>query len=385
MKLSKLFKQRKKNKICNAYIEELCASIDKEELNSHCQICGIKIAFHKRKKIKNVKHIKNITQHITNNYNVNDILSHQKNENLVESIRNNNIFNLPANLLKTFFTEWIQIKDLSRLDHGLCESIKRKIFIEALNGIKLFGLSIDFFTNKNKFDDDAYQSYDNVLNFYLQWLSKRNIFIINFFVTRWDVVNEHNYYRFYHLEKLVINLNCEPKEFNLMAFKLMLRFCVKLKYISINNCNTFHEGAVDSTYAYFAKFDFICIHNCDKFNDKCLTSLSLNSQNLTELKLINLSNVAFENFDEFCENLVNLKKLTISNCNCFSNDCLISISQNCKNLKYLSLNYIQNISDEGLVHFKKGFFKLKTLTIHGCENIKNLDEKKIKNDTDYIF
>jgi hypothetical protein len=353
-------------------------------LNSFCQICGFKIAFHKRKRIREKRIIKNV-KHITyNNYSASDVLSKKINERSLESIETKDIINLPVNLLKTFFTEWIQIKDLSRLDHGLCLSTKRKMLLEVLNGIKLFGLKICFWADKDEFDDDAYQHYDSILNSYLQWLSKRNIFIKYLFLTRWDVINE-NYYRLYQLEKLVIDLNNEIEEFNVLVFKLMLKFCKKLKKIYIDNCDIFDESVIHSIAKYFYKLDFLCIHNCENFNDKCLHSLSINVQNLTELELRDLSNVAFENFDEFCVNLKNLKSLTISDCFNFKDNCLISISKNCKNLKFLELVRLQNITDEGLVHYKKGFFKLKTLTIYECENIKNLDEKKIKNNTDYKF
>jgi hypothetical protein len=131
-----------KKKQCNAFIEELCSSFDKEELNGACQICGIKIAFHKRKKIKNVKHIKHITQ-ITNHY-ANDVLFNKHNEKSGESTERKDMVNLPMNLLKILCIEWLDIWDISQLDHALCESTKRKTFHEALNGIKLPGLRIIF-------------------------------------------------------------------------------------------------------------------------------------------------------------------------------------------------------------------------------------------------
>jgi hypothetical protein len=189
----------KQHKKCNAYIEELCNTIDKEELKNNCEICGIKIAFHKRKKIKNVKHIKNVKNIVTKHYNMCDNFSKKHEEKSVESFGRKDVFSLPMNLLKKICVEWLEIKDISRLDHALCESIKRKILLEVLNGIILFGLIISIPIFDDDDDDDGYQCYDNILNFYLQWLSKRNIFIKNFILTKWDVVNEF-YYCFNNLE-----------------------------------------------------------------------------------------------------------------------------------------------------------------------------------------
>jgi hypothetical protein len=335
-------------KKCNVYIEELCDITDIEALNSDCQLCGIKIAFHQRKKI--------IT-HITNYYYMSDNFSKTKFENSVEPISRNDIFNLPANLLKNFFIEWLEIENISRLDHALCESKKRKILLEVLNAINLFGLKTFF---ADEFDTDAYQCYDSILDSYLQWLSKRNIFIKFFILTRFNIVNEY-YYRFNNLEELVINLNNETEEFNLLEFKLMLKFCKKLKSISINNCDIFDVSVIESTLKYLNNIYSITINNCHNFSDECLNYLSLNDQNLTEIKLINLSNIEFENFDQFCENFENLKSLTISDCDNFKDNCLFSISKHCKNLEFLSLNELENITDEGLVDYKKCFLKLKTL------------------------
>jgi hypothetical protein len=256
-------------KKCNAYIEELCNNIGKEELNNNCQICGVKIAFHKRKKIKNVKNI------VTKNYYMCDNFSKKHEEKSVESFGRKDLFSLPMNLLKKICIEWLEIKDISHFDHALCESIKRKILLEVLNGMILFGLriSISIFDD----DDDVYQCYDNVLNFYLQWLSKRNIFIKTLILTKWDVVNEY-YYRFYHLEKLVINLNDETEEYNELTFKLIFKFSKKLKQISITNSATFDERFFYSTLPCFAKLDSVSFDNCENFNDKCLAYLSIHGK-----------------------------------------------------------------------------------------------------------
>jgi hypothetical protein len=73
------YKNKHRNK-CNAFIEELCDKFDKEELNLKCQICGVKIAFHKRKIRKQKKHIKRITNNYTTNINyINSNLLNQNN------------------------------------------------------------------------------------------------------------------------------------------------------------------------------------------------------------------------------------------------------------------------------------------------------------------
>jgi hypothetical protein len=84
---------------CNAFIEELCTKFDEEELIGNCKICGIKIAFHKRKTCKSTKITQNI---VNNNYYASDNFS-QRINNSVNSTASKDMFNLPIILLKTVY------------------------------------------------------------------------------------------------------------------------------------------------------------------------------------------------------------------------------------------------------------------------------------------
>jgi hypothetical protein len=371
---------------CNAYIEELCSKFDEVELNGDCRICGIKIAFHERKISKQV--IQNIT-----NYYGSDNLS-KNNQSSSKIIESKDIFNLPVYLLKIFCSKWIQIEDISRVDRAVCESTKRKILLEVLNGITAPGLKFTFFKPDYDDDDDDeidvaddYERYNLAVDSYLPWLSKRNIFIKSFILTRFDEVLKF-YYSFSNIEYLIIDFKHSAEKFNDLIFKILLKYCIHLTEVSIVNCQEIADTNVFSTVAYFNK---LSIKNCEYFDADC--SANLNNESTTALSTItnvtftNLPNITDYGFSSFCKKFENLKVLIIENGENFSNDCLISISKYCKNLEILELYKLKNITDDGLLAYKEGFFKLKKFDICGCRNVndESSDENKIFNNETYYY
>jgi hypothetical protein len=277
----------------------------------------------------------------------------------------------------------------------LCESTKRKIILEVLNGTTFFGLKFSFSTwndYENAMNVRAvnYENYNFVLNSYLQWISKRNIFIKNFVLTRWDVIPT-NYYSFSRLEYLVVN---SKLDFNDFYFKLLLKTCINLKDLSIENCDKFYCNNFVSALAYLKKIKSLSITNCEQFDDDCVLSLASHYRDLTEVYLteiffMNLPNVTNKHFLFFCQVFKYLVELTIGNCENFTNDCLISISKHCKKLEYLRLIDLPNITDEGLECFENKCFKLKKIKIIDCDNITKETSGKIKiinsYDSDYSY
>jgi hypothetical protein len=275
--------------------------------------------------------------------------------------------------------EWLEIKSISCLDRALCESAKRKIFLEVLNGLTISGLVIEIVGLHN--DMDNTDDYNVVSDFYLQWISKRNIFIKNLLLLKWDIVIKH-YYNFSQLEKIVIDFSFMKNDFEGggVNFRILLKYCLNLKDLSIQKSRDIDQSHLAKILDCFNNIKILSIKDFSKFDDRCLSLLSNYSYNITKISLIDLQKITYTSFSEFFKSFVNLKELTIEDCVNFTDDCLIAISKYCKNLEFLELINLQNITDEGLLAYENGFFKLKIFKISHCYNIKNFcNDKKIKN------
>jgi hypothetical protein len=191
------------------------------------------------------------------------------------------MLNLPVGLLKMFCIEWIEIEEISRLDRALCESTKRKIFMnEVLNRMKLFGLSNCFsFPWKMGNNLRDYENYNFTLNIFLQWIKKRNIFIKILVLTSFHVLTE-NFYNFPYLRELIIDLKYDrnsDKNFDDLHFRMFLKSCVNLEELTIKNCDNFKQINLESTLSCLENknISFFSVKNCNNFDDNCNLSIRL--------------------------------------------------------------------------------------------------------------
>jgi hypothetical protein len=174
---------------------------------------------------------------------------------------------------------------------------------------------------------------------------------------------------------------------------LLLKTCINLKDLAIENCDKFYCSNFVSVLAYFKKINSLSIKKCENFDDECICGLASHYRDLTEVYLtkisfISLHNITNKYFPFFCQVFINLVELTIENCVNFTNGCLVSISYYCTILEYLRLINLPNITDKGLKYFENGCFKLKKIIIIDCEKINKKTNGKIENinnfDSDYL-
>jgi hypothetical protein len=234
-----------------------------------------------------------------------------------------------------------------------------------------------------------YENYNFVLNSYLQWISKRNIFIKNFILTKWDAVSTH-YYSFSRLEYLVVDFKFNTENFNDFYFKLLLKTCVNLKDLAIENCNKLYSKNFESALLYLKKMKSLSIKKCIHFDDACVWSLARHCTDLTEILVTKISftdlpNITYKYFSYFCQFCNYLVELTIDDCVYITNGCLISISNYCKKLEYLRLINLPNITDEGLECFENKCFKLKKIIIIDCDRITKETSARISVSNKFIF
>jgi hypothetical protein len=202
---------------------------------------------------------------INNNNNIINI--HNKKQKIIEKniekmLNKNNVFiSFPLDVSRFFLNNWLEIKNICFLDNAFCNKQHRLDFLNILNGC-VIGSEIS-----NNFTAST--------DLYLNWILKRNIFITNLYVNKWNI-SISQYFE-----------------------------------INDNNRNLFLKSL---------KFDFLYSNNFENFNENTLIQFfsSNNLKNLNELYF--RAKYFFESIitDDFlftiANNFLNLKRLNLNNC-----------------------------------------------------------------------
>jgi len=82
------------------------------------------------------------------------------------------MLNLPDELYKAFFGEWLYLKDVCKLDTSICQSLGRTTFLANLKG------SYTQIKYKNKYNAKS--------QLIIKWVIKRKLRFTNMFIDRWS-------------------------------------------------------------------------------------------------------------------------------------------------------------------------------------------------------
>jgi hypothetical protein len=84
------------------------------------------------------------------------------------------MLNLPDELYKVFFGEWLYLKDVCKLDRAICQNFGRKAFLANLKGSYT---QINY--NKHKFN----HFFTNLI---IKWVIKKELRFTNLLIDRWN-------------------------------------------------------------------------------------------------------------------------------------------------------------------------------------------------------
>ena len=82
------------------------------------------------------------------------------------------MLNLPDELYKVFFGEWLYLKDVCKLDISICQCLGRTAFLANLKG------SYTQIKYKNKYNAKS--------QLIIKWVIKRKLRFTNMFIDRWS-------------------------------------------------------------------------------------------------------------------------------------------------------------------------------------------------------
>jgi F-box/leucine-rich repeat protein 2/20 len=246
------------------------------------------------------------------------------------------LISLPLVVSRYFLNSWLEIKNISFLDNAFCNKHQRSFFFNILSELII----------RHDFSDKDLQINTDL---YLQWILKRNIYIKNLCINKW------NESIFDYLQN-----NGNNRQFVLKSLSFTLGF---------NNCENFDEDILLELFnsknlknliglyfwGFYLSFKII--------TDRTLIAIANNFVNLQILYLNSSYQITDEGIVAIANNCLKLENISLSCNNNVTDISLIVIANNCKNLKLLDLNKCEKITDNGLKAIANKCLKLENIDI----------------------
>jgi len=286
------------------------------------------------------------------------------------------MLNLPDELYKVFFGEWLYLKDVCKLDTAMFQKFERKAFLANLKGsysqikyinirnaksnliikwvirkeLRFTNLLIDRWNKSSFTEDELAYLYKPETNSNLQTLIFQEAFL-NFHTFKIDLFSK--------FAKTLINLkNLSITWIDIDSLddlvQLILKYSLKLKLISFQYCkiSSIILESIAEQCSSLEKLDIIdpdfeCYNkNYKKEHINGFLKISMNCQNIYAINLSGNYNLADTVVNFIINNLLNLKYIKLDECYNLK-DCFSTITRETLKLTYIRVDST-NITDEGI-------------------------------------
>jgi hypothetical protein len=256
-------------------------------------------------------------------------------------------FQLPNFICSELFTQWIDVKDLAKLDSAVVNRAQRKLFLEMIRD--------DYFVVKG--------SELFTLATYISWLSLRSLKIDKLVVLTSLFKNPEQLSRLNvsRLESLSFktgtNFSSKTVSYPLLQrlmnflgsaenedhFQELLVRCVRLKHVDFGDESDSSFGKIGM---FCAKLQSIRAVDCKGLNDTAVESIAQHCQsNLRAVVLHACTGITSASLIAIAENCPCITKIDLSYGSSFSERSLLQVAQHCPHLEHINLEGVNNISN----------------------------------------
>lgn len=306
----------------------------------------------------------------------------------------NFLLNLPETLTRKLLVDWLYITDVVRVDSAYCSRKQRIAFCETAFSSTVY----------HHFHSSAAALSNNTKIFYMEWLLRRRVHIINLSVP----MEKHDLNELF--EQYFSNIGDSLRDINLsdrvghgMCYRLIdyiAKNCPNLVTLSVGSCSMatppedfpcLFEScrllrklsiisceAPDRQYRSTNVYATIAAHcgqlesleweNCN-LNDAVINSLSNSGDKLRYLSLScnpSISDTALAVLMTRCPNLTDFN---ISRCNAVTDETLVAIATHCPLLQRLQIDHLQRVTNTAVTALQIHAPQLRYLSMVGCAGV----------------
>lgn len=251
-------------------------------------------------------------------------------------------FNLPSVVCERIFAQWIESKDLVKLDTSVMNHYQRKLFIDMIQDSQFV----------------LRGSENLVLSSYLYWLGYRKVKVdkVALVTTFLEETNQVSRIDMSKVESLCFRSSCgkryQPAE--MTFFQRLLNFAVKqdpYMTLFVRCGNLKHIDFGDESNPSFGKIGMFCAK----------------LQSVRAVHCKGLNDTAVENIAQHCRH--NIRTVTLRACDQLTSASVFAIAENCPNLTYIDLSYGTTLSERCLLQLAEQCPLLEHINFEGLNSI----------------